>query len=274
MRELSVEEAKKYELDILLDVAKFCDENGLRYYLAYGTLIGAVRHKGFIPWDDDIDIQMPREDYEVFLEKYNKTSSCYKAIDPYEECAKHSYVKVIDTRTIKIEKYKEYKENMYLGIDIDIFPVDGQPETYRRYSRYFRKKQIILAIFEFFVVRKYYNNFLLEKTANFVGNILTKLHYKKRVLDKLKKINSPYKYDECTYVGATDSLYNYKKDRTLKKNYESYVLVDFEGYKFKAPAGYHEILTNIYGDYMQLPPEEQRVTHHGNKMMLKENVSI
>ena len=128
MKRISFEEAKRVELDILLHVAKFCDEHGLRYFLAYGTLIGAVRHKGFIPWDDDIDIQMPREDYEKLLELYPKenTDEKYFLLAPEMKGAHHPYAKIIDTRTVK--KELGAKKNNPLGVDIDVFPLDGQPD--------------------------------------------------------------------------------------------------------------------------------------------------
>ena len=131
MKEISFEESKKLELDILLAVADFCNKNNLTYFLAYGTLIGAIRHKGFIPWDDDIDIQMPREDYNKFIETFSHER--YKTIAPGTPLSKHSFVKVIDTETVKIEAHKKYKKG-FLGVDIDIFPLDGTPSDENEYN--------------------------------------------------------------------------------------------------------------------------------------------
>ena len=131
MRLMSLEEHKKVQVDILVSFAKFCEENNLRYFMAYGTLLGAIRHKGFIPWDDDIDVWMPREDYNILIETF-KSKNNYQLIDPRGKMARHPYVKIIDINTIKIEKLVDYREGN-LGVDIDVFPLDGQPDNEREF---------------------------------------------------------------------------------------------------------------------------------------------
>jgi lipopolysaccharide cholinephosphotransferase len=266
MREISFEESKKVELDILVDVAKFCDEHGLRYSLAYGTLIGAVRHKGFIPWDDDIDITMPRADYNEFLRTYNQEGKFYKAIDPRSSIARHSYVKVIDTRTVKIEPMIEYEE--YLGVDIDIFPLDGMPADDKIYDKWYATMHSIYRKYVYGIMtpnaKSHWSNFKLR---------VRKIGVPKDVgilLDKAQTMHEQYPYEECEYVGALECPWDWKENRVKKELYEQRVEVDFEGLKFKAPAGYHSILTSIYGDYMCLPPEAERVTHHNNETYWKE----
>lgn len=266
MKEISFEEAKKVELDILVDIARFCDEHNLRYYLAYGTLIGAIRHKGFIPWDDDIDITMPREDYNEFLRTYNQEGKIYRVINPREDIACHSFAKVIDTRTVKIEPMVAYKEN--LGIDVDIFPLDGMPDDKETYDKWYSE---LYRIYEKMTIKNL-NRAYYPRLATRLKLQAKQLFYpsRRRLLDKAKALHEQYPYEKSAFVGSMESEWNWKGNRNKKELYAEAVEVDFEGLKFKAPVGYDAILRGIYGDYMQLPPEEKRVTHHTNKMYWKE----
>ena len=138
MREIGIEEGKQIELDILKFLAKYCDEKGFRYFLAYGTLIGAIRHKGFIPWDDDIDLYMPREDYDKMIACFNKEAPApFKLIEPHEKGAKHTFVKIYDERTVKLENGSYGGRE--LGVDVDIFPLDGVPADQAEYDAWFDK---------------------------------------------------------------------------------------------------------------------------------------
>lgn len=270
MIELSLGEIKKHELDILIDVSDFCDKHGLRYYMAYGTLIGAVRHKGFIPWDDDIDIVMPRDDYEKFLKLYNiegNNKNIYKLINPYDKISKHTFAKVTDLTTIKVEDGIFYDEGEMLGIDIDVFPMDGQPDDDKEFLKYYNKKYKQYKRFSY-LVNNYQKRSLKGKIIYAIPYIINKLAGKKRILHKINRCNV-YNYDSSKYVGATASLFNSKSNRFKKECFDDFIQLDFEGYKLKAPCGYHEVLTQMYGDYMKLPPEEQQVTHHSNKAYKK-----
>ena len=267
MKKMTVEETKSVELDILSDVADFCDSHGLRYYLAYGTLIGAVRHKGFIPWDDDIDIQMPRDDYNKMIEIFNseKEKTHLRLISPYDPYSFHSFVKIIDTRTVKKEVGFKYKNAEPLGIDVDVFPLDGQPDDDGVYSKWYNRKQKIYKLMQF-VLMDPNISWKHKIVCNGLRLVRSKAYYQKKA-DKLQK---PYTFDESKFVGCTASLFNSKKNRHAKELYSESVLLDFEDKKFKAPIGYHEILTAMYGDYMQLPPEDQQVTHHSNSTFFKD----
>ena len=147
MKELNMNEIKRIELDVLLNVADFCEKNGLTYFLAYGTLIGSIRHKGFIPWDDDIDIMMPREDYNRFMQIFNDEmkETPYFAVNPCSNQSSQSFVKVGNKNTIKLEPEYSYKGAM---IDIDVFPIDGMPANEAEYDGWYKKMyQIYTAYF-------------------------------------------------------------------------------------------------------------------------------
>ena len=267
MKELTIEEAKRIELNILLELDSFCKKNNKQYCLAYGTLLGAVRHKGFIPWDDDIDVTMPREDYNWMIQNYNKLNpnGRYRLIAPTMPEAKHSFVKIIDTYTVKIEPGMDYSQG-FLGIDLDIFPLDGQPEKEKDFDKWFSQ---LMKIY------KYFGICLLEAKGSLkrrigvpVIRILT--GNRRYLLRKAAKLHSKYPYHSSEYVGSVECAFVNRGDRFEKKCFDKCIEADFEGYKFPIPAEYDKVLTSIYGNYMQLPPEEKRVTHHVNKMYLKE----
>ena len=126
MKRIDLQEMQQLELNILLELDRFCQENGLVYYLAYGSLLGAVRHKGFIPWDDDVDVWMPRPDYDKLMRLFHHDQKgtkipYYRLVTPMDRDSRPSFVKIMDTRTIKKEKNCDYSTGG-LGVEIDVFP--------------------------------------------------------------------------------------------------------------------------------------------------------
>lgn len=270
MRSIQLDEQKKVQLDILKYFADFCDKNGLQYYLAYGTLLGAIRHKGYIPWDDDIDVCMPIKDYNKAIELFNEYSkeSLYKLVAPSDKISKISFVKVTDERTVKIETAVNYKNN-YIGIDIDVFPLEGAPETKEEFYKWC-KKLVGLYTKAVFKARK-------VKQVRFITTcktLLLKLLYFRKRSDYLKmadRLHAEYPYDKADYVGIVCTNCQDSFDSRFKKEwFKDYILVEYEGQMLKAPIGYHEVLTAIYGDYMTPPPPEKRITHHANNVFWKD----
>ncbi len=131
------------------DVDEFCRKNEITYFLAYGTLIGAVPHQGFIPWDDDIDIFVPRPDYDRFIQSYKPTdpSKQYRVIDGSDKRCKTVYAKVYDATTIKIESGCDYTSIQPIGVDIDVLPIDGLPEDEREYCSHRKKIKMLNRLF-------------------------------------------------------------------------------------------------------------------------------
>ncbi len=257
---ITVEAQKKISLDILVNVAEFCDKHGLKYYLSYGTLLGAVRHKGYIPWDDDIDIQMPRADYNKLISLYNKekTAENYELLDPYCKRALLPFAKIVDNNTVKTEPTLDYR-NGYVGVDIDIFPMDGIPADEDEFDGWFN---------DMLKIYRSHQRCVMESKSSLKRKIMVPLFRilsggKNRFLKKAAAMHRKYPYDECEYIGSIEFLYSYKSDKLKKEWFSGTCEMAFEGYTFKAPSGYHEILTCMYGDYMT-PPEVPE-THHTNK---------
>ena len=212
----NVDEIKKIELDILLHIHDFCKKNGLLYFLAYGTLIGAIRHKGFIPWDDDIDIQMTRADYNWMIENYNKMNpnSRYKLISPDMCESRHPFVKFVDTHTVKIEKGLDYGD-FTVGIDVDIFPLDGEPDEEYEYEKWYEKLKRI------YTLHMYCSK---DSKTNIKRRIIVPLIRfftggRERLMKTATKLHTKYPYAESKYVGVVESAFNSKKNRYKKINY-------------------------------------------------------
>ena len=253
MEPITFDELRKIQCDILKDVADFCENSGLRYMLAYGTLIGAVRHNGFIPWDDDIDIAMPRPDYDVFVNTFNNRSSCYRVIDiSIDDSYSIPFAKVFDNRTW-LNEFK-YKEDKY-GVYIDIFPIDGVGGKMQMY-----KAQKL-------------DKLLHAKKANFKNRSLFK-----NVLNSIVKVFLiPFSVNDILRLcdknarrygfGTTSKAGNMLETYGICEAVETSVFMNtvyhkFEDYEFKIPVEYDKWLRGIYGDYMLLPPEEQQIAHH------------
>lgn len=266
MREIQFEEMKKIELNILTYFTEVCEENNLRYYLGGGTLLGAVRHKGFIPWDDDIDVMMPRPDFQKLL-SLSINNENYNIIKPGTAGYYYNFAKLVDTRTILEEK--GIKRIDGLGVYIDIFPLDGMPETPDDRKKRFKELNSI---------RKRINNTCLLK-PKFHRNPFAYLNacriynsnknvdlssLQKKYLDSALK-NS---FDDSEFVFAAGGAYG-ARDIFPGKWFEKEIELQFENLSVKAFNGYDFYLTQLYGDYMTLPPEDKRVTPHHSIVYFK-----
>lgn len=270
MKKLTVEEVKTIELDILIYFAEFCKKNKLRYFLVYGTLIGAIRHRGFIPWDDDVDVAMPREDYNTLIECFNSQSENkkYRLISPLENKARHSIVKIVDACTIKRECGVSYKEA--IGIDIDVFPVDGMPTEDTEYQKWYKK---IIGIYEdYYVYNMSITGSPYTKIKIIIKKLLVYIKYcslnKNKCLLLAKKLHNEYPFEKSEFVGIVECCDNGVNNRAPSLCFAKSTIVEFEGKSFCAPAGYDTILRNIYGDYMKLPPEDKRKYAHSYEAFL------
>ena len=247
-----IQELRQIQMGILDEVHQFCEANGLRYFLSSGTLIGAVRHKGYIPWDDDIDIYMPRQDYEQFLQTYSDTKGIYRAINPATEPHYYyTFAKVVDLRTRMVEKETEGYE---IGVYMDIFPVDYVTEDLQERERIFKRKKLLYKIRRCKISN---SNPLRSKLAYFVyRHWPLSVRQIERRIRQLIVLDTPTQ-TVCNMTEAGPAL----KGCFPAEDIASSVDIEFEGRMYKTMVGYKDYLERTYGDYMKLPPIEQRVTH-------------
>ena len=260
-KELSIQEIKKVSLDILIDVAKFCDENNIAYFLACGTLLGAIRHNGFIPWDDDIDIMMPRPDYIKFLNEYK--SNDYRLLKPSD--GRYYYAKVYDTKTIKVEPMIDYRKYDYLGIDIDIFPLDGIVNDEAIIKKLHNKSKKLETLLRLSNQPIFYR----KNPIKCVNRIVPRIIGSKNLVKMIEKNAQSYKYEDSDYVIRMRNTPNGFTGAMKKDVYYPPVKKEFEGQLFNVPNKYDEWLTKFYGDYMKLPPKEKQNAHHNSKCYYK-----
>ncbi len=253
-------------LDIMKDIHRFCVENEIRYSLAYGSLIGAIRHNGFIPWDDDIDIWMPRPDYERFCKTYQSQEG-YKLISPYKDDNYFYFTKVYDDKRTHVEmKWRHL--NGDLGVWIDVYPIDGVSDD--RIVLYNDFSQICQ-------IRRKINSIRISYTQICKNSGLKKARaifykYAKRICyGSLNSLRSKHEMlcmnyvfgqtKHCSSLCCVDAYKKKKPECFDTSDFSEYLLSDFETEKFYITASYDHILKSIYGDYMVIPPKEQQVSH-------------
>lgn len=261
MRPISLEEHRLIQLQILCTVAEFCEKRGIRYYLSDGTLIGAIRHKGFIPWDDDIDIEMPRPDYNRFKEEFYNQGNL-RIVCPGDSDSRFHNAKVIRTDTIKIEEGINYRGD-YLGVDIDVFMVDGCPNDQKEYEK------LRNHIFKLYNIYAQIKCGLAGSYKHRAKIILLRMIYgaPDKIISHAMALCEKYNFDNSQYIARYGRFsLGFRVPSTC---YSDYIYKEFEGYKFRVPIGYDTVLKAQFGDYMTLPPIEKQITHHSNKVYWK-----
>ncbi len=267
MIEIKTEELKQIQLEILEYLHSFCQERGIHYSLSSGTLIGAIRHKGYIPWDDDIDLYVLRPDYNRLIHEFNENCSHqFRIIAPeIDQDNIFPFAKIIDTRTIVVENVDHYID--YMGVWIDIFPVDSVPDDLEERKKLFKKNSLLdnLIILKNVSINK--NRSLIKNSillcGKFALTFISMRNLIRRKLSLVSKWDSTAK-DVCNVMAGGGI-----RCCIPRETMEHYIKIEFEGRTFNCMRDYDYYLRTCYGDYMQLPPIEKRVTHHSFKAFWK-----
>ncbi len=271
MKEISSDELKEIQLQILKSVTDFCVENNIRYFLCGGTLLGAVRHQGYIPWDDDIDLMMPRPDYERLKKIFSING--FSLIDYNTKGQNYNlpFVKIQKDGTVLKE---QAATDLEMGINIDIFPIDGFPATDKELKRH-------LKILNKLIKRIIYKNLnyskqshpvwwksIISNTLYQIKKFFSKFYSNRKISKRINKIASKFSFETEDRSGIAVWGYGIKEVCPTAVFKEATEVI-FEDRKYKSPKDFKTYLTHVYGDYMNLPPEKERVPQHNIKAFLK-----
>lgn len=257
MKKIEIEELKQIQLKILNVVTSFCEEHDINYWLNCGTLLGAIRHKGYIPWDDDIDLGMLRSDYDKFMKLFNEKNERYKAysIENNPQFL-YPFIKVLDTSTVL---YEPDEKGFKSSVNIDIFVYDNAPDDDKKVKKMYQK-------------RDYYRALNNIRGRLFYSKDRPLLHIVKKCLypfllifpppyfcKKMIKNSKKFEKEQTKRIGNFTAVTKLVCDKEL---FSEFIYVEFENKLYKAPREYDIWLKLFYGDYMQLPPKEKQVAHH------------
>ena len=273
MREMTLEDVQRVCLDILKDIHDFCQQNGIKYTLQGGTLLGAVRHKGFIPWDDDVDIAMPREDYDRFIQTYTSDQGYQlfsRESDSMCQDVDLAFCRVCEMKNTFVDCQMLPWTQEKTGVWVDIFPLDGVDENPAAWEkRYVKLRRLWKMTVWVRRSRRPFSTYrsIRLKMVWLVSKLLSL--WPVSFIDEHIKLCRRIPYAASgSYVNAAYMDYG-KHEVHSKKVLEETVLLPFCDGHFYAMAGYDQALREKFGDYMQLPPVEKRVASHAVKRYWK-----
>lgn len=269
MVELDLQAQKEIATEVLCKIDKICRAEGFAYSLAYGTLLGAVRHGGFIPWDDDIDIMMPRSDYMRFIEYCNTHDVGFELASTFND-KDYGYIfsKACDRDTTVIPDNMKWKKH---GIQVDIFPIenlgDDRTTAEKLFSaRRFQRELLVAWNWERYEKNPHRSRY--HNAAKLAFFILSRVASGKALASSIHSFYGKLADKKSAFVGIVCGAYRMREIMPASI-YEEYTDIGFEGHSFRTIAKYDEYLSTVYGNYMQLPPEDKRVTHHSFKAYRK-----
>lgn len=263
MREISLKEMQQIELEILLELDALCKAQGLRYYIDGGTLLGAMCYEGFIPWDDDIDLKMPRPDYERFLKLVHLLPEHIRLEMPSEKQCDYLFAKLVDKRTLLVENPGPQEKRS--GVYIDIFPMDGHPEQPEQRKAHLQKLARLNTLFHYSLEHFSALKNAPSRKSRWKGWVYDWAYKPYGIYRKLRKTAMQYSYDDASRVGLLIEG-NAEKECFRKEWLEPVEMLEFEGHRVPAPCGYREHLRKFYGEH--ITNEEY---HHNLPMILPDH---
>ena len=253
---MNADEVRQIQLGIMDTIDAFCTEQEITYSLDGGSLLGAVRHKGFIPWDDDMDVIMPRPDYDRFWATFNRHYTGYQAVNyRLDPDFAHTFTRVIDTRTLALDHNRVNK----FGVFVDIYAVDGQPEDDKVFDDYVRT---------YIQLKNQFHKSapLWHCTDSPLVALKTLLRHpfypaREKIAAKLEKLYRDWPLGSTAFAGHI--MGGSEWDTHMPASiFEEYIRLPFEGRMYRCVKDYDTFLRKLYGDYMQLPPVEDRHPYH------------
>lgn len=243
------------------DLVDILEQQNISYYAVGGTLLGAVRHQGFIPWDDDIDISIPRPEYEAFIKSAHKFLPTYYSLETLHTTYNFPfhYAKLYDTRTTLITNFTQPFKR---GIFIDIFPLDGISNDKVKQIKNIKKMRFYLKVYRRIFTTKVRSPKLSHRICHCILSPIAKLIYSKNnLINKINRLCSQVPWKNSDYIVNYMGAWKHREIQP-KAWYNERVRLKFENFEIWGPKEYDKILTCLYGDYMQLPPKEKRKSHH------------
>lgn len=263
MKEMTLQEIQDLQLEMMQKVHEFCVSKNIRYSLGGGTLLGAIRHKGYIPWDDDIDIMMPRPDYERFIQEFQGVDPDLTVQNYYTDISFHrEWTRVCNNKTLLVYKFAVG------GVFVEVFPIDGLPDEMKTQG-YLKDLSELRGKFWRTTKKRreaIQENFYISRIKYYIRKII--FPSRKTIISQLEHLFHSYPFESSKYAGAITGIYGIKEHMDADV-FKKYILVPFENHQFYAIADYDAYLKKHYGDYMQLPPKEQQKSEHGFKVYWK-----